>query len=488
MRCINFLLFIVMSFYGFSQESNSDNKKLGDTVIVNSKKIVLNKYPEIIQIDSLWKKEMDNSPLTVFNNFEKSSTKVDEQELTTELLKKRLKLLNSKTPFHIDYNIELERTIRSYLKTRRRMYAQIMERAPYYFPLFEEKLDLHGIPLEMKYLAVMESGLNPNAKSPAGAAGLWQFMFQTGKLLNLEINSYIDERADPWKSTEAACIYFDKLYTIFGNWHLALAAYNAGSGNVTKAMRKAGGSTNYWKVRKYLPKETVNFVPSFYATVYIFEFAKEHNIIANESTIKYYETDTIQIKKEISFKRISQFLEIDEETISFLNPQYKINVIPFVKGKNYNLVVSIEEKGKFIANEDLIYDRTPLVAASQENDTKTEKNTENSITYSVKSGDFLGKIANKYGVSVGKIKSWNNLKSTNLKIGQKLIINPNNNSSSSNSSPSNSFVTYIVKSGDSLWTITKKFKNVSVQNIKEWNNIWDVNSLKKGLKLKIYNN
>ena len=224
--------------------------------------------------DSLWLKELYDSSRfeEVYGSIVNEEIKLAEyEELPTELLKKRLEQLNAKTPLNVTYNPSLERLIKHYLKTRRVSMSKLMALSDYFFPMFEEEFDKYDLPLEIKYLAVVESALNPLAKSRVGAKGLWQFMFTTGKIYGLEVSSYVDERADPKRATTAAAKYLKSLYKIFDDWDLALAAYNSGPGNVSKAIRRSGGETNYWKIRNRLPRETAGYVPAFLATMYIFE-------------------------------------------------------------------------------------------------------------------------------------------------------------------------------------------------------------------------
>ena len=217
--------------------------------------------------------------------------------------------------------------------------------------MFEGELDKHNIPLEIKYLAIVESALKPRARSRVGATGLWQFMFATGKQYGLDVNSYVDERSDPVKSTQTAATYLGVLYKIFGDWDLALAAYNSGPGNVSKAIRRSGGSKNYWNIRHNLPRETANYVPAFYATLYIFEYANEHNIKARENTLAYFETDTVQVKRQLTFEQIYETLNVDIEVLQFLNPQYKLDIVPYIKDRNYTLTLPVKDIGKFLSNE-----------------------------------------------------------------------------------------------------------------------------------------
>ena len=230
-------------------------------------------------VDSLWMKELTS--LDLYNDLENDikNINLDEKvdyELPTALLKQRLKDMDSKSPFHIEYNQGLENIIKSFLKNRKKAYERLMAISEYYFPLFEDALAKQNVPLEIKYLAVVESALNPKAVSRVGATGLWQFMYQTGKQYNLKIDSYVDDRSDPLKSSEAAAQYMTNMYKIFGDWDLVLASYNSGPGNVAKAIRRSGGQQNFWNIRKYLPQETQGYVPAFLATMYIYEYHKEH--------------------------------------------------------------------------------------------------------------------------------------------------------------------------------------------------------------------
>lgn len=374
------------------------------------------------QIDSLWFNSKTNSPLNL-DNFNSFQT-VDYPELTTDLLKQRLANLNSKTPFFVEYNEQLERIIKSFLKNRKSKYADLMAKAKYYFPLIEEQLAKYNIPLEMKYLVVVESALNPTARSRVGATGLWQFMYATGLQFDLKVSSYVDERNDVLKATIAACKFLNQLYKTFNDWDLALAAYNSGPGNVSKAIRRSGGSKNYWNLRHFLPRETASYVPLFYTTMYIFEYADEHGITATETKIQHFQTDTIQVRKQINFDQITQAIPINKNMLKFLNPQYKLEIIPVVKNRNYTLTLPSNLIGQFVQNEDRIYTFADVDAAKREKPLPKYTEHNNRIRYKVRSGDFLGKIARRYGVSVAKLKRWNGLKSNNLRIGQRLTVYP----------------------------------------------------------------
>lgn len=404
----------------------------------------------------------------------------------TDTLKKRLAILDSKTPFNVEYNASLESVINMYLRRHKPAMERLMGLTEFYFPAFEQALDKKDMPLELKYLSIVESAMRPRAKSPVGATGIWQFMFTTAKLYGLDVSSYVDERMDPLRSTEAATSYLTTLYDIFEDWDLALAAYNSGPGNVTKAMRRSG-SENYWNLRHYLPRETAGYVPAFLATLYIFEYAEEHGYKPERPTYNYFETDTVHVKKMITLDQVSQYTDVPLEQLQFLNPSYKLDIIPYVKDKNYALRLPKRALGKFVTNENAIYQITSDELARKEATLPKYIEAPERIVYRVKSGDYLGKIASKYNVGVSELKRWNNLKSTSLRIGQRIIIYPSGPVSSASTSTktsknSSGKSTYVVQSGDSLWTIAKKFPGVSTKNLQVWNDISGT-SLKPGQTL-----
>ena len=435
------------------------------------------------RIDSLWMQELYNN--TLFDSIyadiiNPRLSDIDYNALPTDTLKARLKVLDAKTPFNIVYHPELEKVINNYLTRRRKSMTKLMSLSGYYFPLFEEKFSQYNIPLETKYLSIVESALNPRARSRVGASGLWQFMFTTGKSYKLNVNNYVDDRFDPVKSTEASARYLSKLYKMFGDWDLALAAYNSGPGNVTKAMRRSGGYQNYWNLRPYLPRETSGYVPAFLATLYIFEYAKEHGFQPEFPKFQTILTDTIQVKQTITFEQISKFSEVPVEVLQFYNPQYKLDVIPAAEKTTYTLRLPREKVGNFVANEEAIYAIVKEELATKETPLPKFYEVENKFRYRVRSGDYLGKIAKKFGVRVSQIKRWNGLRSDNLRIGQRLTIYGKNgrapNTKTTKTTKKNkpkpqNAKTYQVAEGDSLWSIAQKFPGVSVENIKEWNDI-----------------
>ena len=406
-----------------------------DTINKNPKREGLRKLndnPNVRKYDEKWLKELSNSDLffQMSEDVAAIPTDVDYSELPTEVLKERLRKLNEKTPFNVEYNPVLEQVIKSFLKNRRSSLERLMSLSDYYFPMFEQEMSNQKIPLEMKYLAIIESALNPKARSRAGATGLWQFMYATGKSYGLEVNNYVDERSDPVRSTKAAAKYLNELYKIFGDWDLTLAAYNSGPGNVTKAIRRSNGKTNYWNLRPYLPRETAGYVPAFLATLYIFEYAKEHGFKPQKRANHLFQTDTIRVKQAIPFKDIAEITGMDVQDIQFFNPSYQLDVVPYVEGRNYAVRLPISEIGKFVANEQAIYNYLNEQKAQREQIlpevAKGEqyaggKSTKKTI-YTVKKGDNLGKIASRHGVSINNLKRWNRMKSNKVRVGQRLSI------------------------------------------------------------------
>lgn len=453
-------------------------------------------YTEVI--DDTWMAKMYDSPL-----YKKNVEKTSYEEFTSDILRLRLNELNNQTPFNVEYNAILERFIRLYLTTRKNEISNLMDKANYYFPIFEEYLDKYNLPLEIKYLAIVESALKPNARSVYGARGLWQFMYHTGKQFGLNVTSYIDERSDPIKSTEAACKYLESLYETFNDWDLALAAYNSGPGNVSKAIRRSGGLRNYWNIRKYLPSETRSYVPAFYATYYLFEYGQEHDIYPRNAKITFHETDTIHIKRKLSFQKIQQEIGIDKDLLKKLNPQYKLNIIPL--NDEFNILILPKNYiGKFVSNENKIYNLPDINNREiAKHITPTPFNS-----YVVHEGDNLSKIAKSFNISLDQLKKWNGLETNYLIAGQSLVVSKDKNvglkkikksysikdkktsikGKESDSDIGKVFKLYTVKEGDSLFIISKKFPEVTIHQIRNWNNIWNNTYLAPGTKLKILTN
>ncbi|MGI9531199.1 transglycosylase SLT domain-containing protein [Lutimonas sp.] len=415
----------------------------------------------------------------------------DKGSFTTHTLIEQLTELNSATPFSVSHNATLERFIRVYLKDRREYLNSLLGKSKYYFPVFESYLDKYDLPLELKYLAVVESALNPLAVSPSGAKGIWQFMYGTGTDYKLYIDSYVDERFDPVKSTEAACVYLKHLYTTFGDWDLALAAYNSGPGNVKKAIRRAGGNKNYWEIRQYLPRETSSYVPAFYATMYLFTYADFHHLKASKTDVAFVNSDTLHLKGSLNFKAIQRKTGIDLGLLKSLNPQYKKDVIPYVSGKTMVLALPTEKMVDFMKHETELYQiAVPHSINSSNGVIRVNKNN----SYLVKNGDNLNSIATAHGISLQQLKTWNGLHTNFLIADQRLVVTDkkflpqkttelSDNYSFRKDSNKKNLVTYKVKHGDTLFKISKLFNNVPIDQLRTANNLQNVNYLKPGMKL-----
>ncbi len=326
------------------------------------------------------------------------------------------------------YNSLVRRLIDRYVLRSPRQVASLQRTAKRYFPIFEEALIRHDLPLELKYLPVIESGLNATARSHMGAAGLWQFMPQTGKLCGLEVNSLIDERLDPIKSTEAACRFLKSLYNIYGDWNLAIAAYNCGPGNVNKAIHRSGGQRDFWAIYDYLPRETRSYLPIFIAANYAMNFASEHNICPATEGKLPLAADTVLINQRLHLQQVADLTNIPLADLRLLNPQYRLDVVP--GGKPYALCLPLDKTGAFIQLQDTIFKHKAdslLVKRRQFIDLAQQSpvgdfGTGGCIYYTIKRGDTLGGIAHKYKVTVKQLQRWNNLKNTNIREGRKLKI------------------------------------------------------------------
>ena len=390
-------------------------------------------------VDSLWMQELTS--LDLYNEITLDIKNIDvdqkvDYELPTELLKERLKKLDEKSPFNIEYNVGLENVIKSFLKNRKRAFERLMGVSQFYFPIFEESLAAQNIPLEIKYLSVVESALNPRAVSRVGATGLWQFMYQTGKQYGLKVDTYVDERSDPLKASKAATQYMKNMYGIFGDWDLVLASYNTGPGNVAKAIRRSGGKQNYWNIRPYLHKETQGYLPAFLATMYIFEYHKEHGIKPDRAIANHFATDTVMIKNAMTFKQISDLLDVSVAELQFLNPSYKREEIPYITGEKHFLRLPVNKIAVFTSNEDKIYAFCKYEADKREKPfqsqsqwaSRNSSNSDNGGTTSrvkyhkVRKGDSLSEISDRYGVTMSELKKWNRLKNNKAPLGKNLKI------------------------------------------------------------------
>lgn len=336
----------------------------------------------------------------------------------------RIKKLRAQSSINLTYNQYVKDYIELYAVKKRGLTERVMGLAQIYFPLFEEQLDRFNMPLELKYLAIVESALNPVAKSPVGASGLWQFMYGTGKAYNLNVTSLVDDRRDPIKSTIAACQHMNDLYKMYHDWLLVLAAYNSGAGNVNKAIRRSGGKMDFWQIRPFLPLETRGYVPAFIAVNYVMSYAAEHNLRPVQPRFYHYEIDTVLVKDVLSFGQISTMLNLPIEEIQFLNPSFKNGVVPATKGNYYALRLQKKNIPDFVNNEAQLY----AFRAQSENEKEQLLNMMKSVTqaeyHKVRKGETLASVAKKYRCSTSELKRWNRLKSTRLKAGQRLVVRP----------------------------------------------------------------
>lgn len=428
-----------------------------------------------------------------------------ESNVPDEVYIARLKAMNSYIP--LPYNDIVKNYIILYSEKMPSTMPKILGLAQYYMPVFEEIFNEHDVPEELKAMAVIESALNPTAVSRAGAKGMWQFMYSTAKLYGLHIDSFVDERLDPVKSAHAAAEYLKDAYNIFGDWNLAIASYNCGAGNVNRAIRRSGGKRNFWDIYPYLPRETRGYVPAFVGALYTMTYYKEHGIVPDNIEIPAH-IDTFHINKMLHFKQVCALTGAPEEELKNLNPQYRHEIVPGNE-RDYILRIPYTYTNAFIDNEDSLYTYkadeyfNPVVIKKIKDGGDGER-----IIHRVRSGEVLGRIAMRYHVSVRQIKRWNNLRSDNIRVGQRLVIYRGGNgpsastssasasSSSASSQSKNSsaqkptaqnsnaaYTVYVVKSGDSLYSIAKRYPGVSAQNLMDYNGI--SSNIKPGMKIKI---
>lgn len=453
--------------------------------------------PIVASIDSLINFQFfDTSELLEYDddvfNFPKDSI----PEYPDLVYEYRMAKIDNATPIELDYNKTVKRYIELYTKRKRHLSSKMLGLAKLYFPIFEEKLDKYDLPLELKYLAIVESALNPLARSKSGAVGLWQFMLNSGKMFDLRIDSYVDERRDPFKSTEAACKYLEYLYRTFNDWQLALAAYNGGPGIVRNAILRSGGKTDFWEIRPFLPAETQGYVPAFIAVNYMMSYAREHNLHTIDPKFTYYQTDTVHINQSLHFSQITKYIDVEMDVLKYLNPAYKNAYIPVTEGTEI-LVLPADKVSDFIGKEsDILSYKCPKIDYNTHLANAGDKNGRVKIIHTVKRGEYFHKIAITYGCTIENIKAWNNQKDNSIYTGQQLEIwvNPAHlhryNLSKSDivieSNPSQKdYFFYVVQKGDSLQTIATKFKCDSVEELKALNSISGENELIPGIKLKI---
>ena len=414
-------------------------------------------------------------------------------DFTYDEIADRISKMETEMPFQLNDRIF---SFIQYFTVRNRDYTKmVLARKDKFFPLFEETLKKHEMPIEIEFLSIIESGLDPKIRSRVGAMGLWQFMPATGRMYGMHVNSYIDDRMDPELSTEAAAKYLKSLYRMFGDWEIALSAYNCGPGNVRKAIRRSGGKTTFWEIYNYLPRETRGYVPQFQAMLYILNHLVEHNLNLEEP---HYPIDYEHIRfgKAFNLERLADFTQLCLKDLEELNPSIKNKIIP---ESNREMSIRIPKSKSLFLKENFAmisdslgkYNPVAILNTRQAISglNSESKESTNGITYKVKSGDVLGVIATNHGVTISQLKEWNNLSRTLIRVGQNLVIysgksgNTSLTKSQSLAENSNKITpkTYTVKPGDSLWIISQKH-SLSVEQIKRLNNL-NSNQIKPGQQL-----
>lgn len=429
---------------------------------------------------NLWYVQAGQDSANMLSVIEPDSLSMDGGLLPDSVYISRLRDINS--IIDLPYNSIVRNFINVYTNRQRDRVQVMLGLAEFYMPIFEEILDYHQIPIELRILPVVESALNPRAVSRVGATGMWQFMYGTGRMYNLTINSYIDERRDPILSSHAAARFLKDLYAIYGDWTLVIAAYNCGPGNVNKAIRRSGGKRNYWDIYYYLPRETRGYVPAFIAATYAFAYHREHNIKPVPMPIPAT-VDTVMISGMLHLEQVSHVLNIPIKTLRDLNPQYKVDIIP-ANQKQQSLKLPFESVGPFIDRQEEIFAYKDSVYFNPKNVVNPSRYTASyrhevpsgsqRITYKVRSGDVLGTIAERHGVRVSQLRSWNNIRGSMIRVGQRLTIYVPAKRASQVSAPKGedpNFIYHRVQRGDTLWDIARLYPGVSSADIKRNNNL-----------------
>jgi len=495
---------IISMMFSFNNYSNAQ--------IINEKNSYVDDYdPIAANLDSLVnltyiQRLNQNATSSASGNFKSYEI----PSYSPEIYKKRIEKIQ--TPIPLCYNSQVQEYINLYALKKRDLTERVMGLSGYYFPMFEQVLDQQGLPLEFKYLSIVESALNPTAVSRAGATGIWQFMLATGKLYDLKVNSYIDERRDPALATYAACQYFKDMYAVYNDWLLVIAAYNCGAGNVNKAIARSGGKRTFWEISPYLPRETRGYVPAFIAVTYLMSYPSEHNLIPVAPAISYFQADTVMTDQMVSLNKIADAINVPADMMKYLNPMYKRGIVP-ESDVPLPLCLPSNKINAYLANFSNIYqpegNQSYNSFAANANEVESQSGQLVKKYHSVKKGEHLQGIAKRYHVTVNDLKSWNKLKGNKLVTGQKLAVyvfsrkkpntiavkNTTSNSTVASSATSKTkpvssnggdskFVWHTVQPGDSLWKIAQRYEGVTVEQIKELNNLQS-NNLKVGTKLKV---
>jgi membrane-bound lytic murein transglycosylase D len=561
------IVFILLPFLGLSQseveETLGDSLSLqqpdttqqisADFIEAQSAGFYADDSPIVKMLDSLYKIRYFGDSLLLSDTASRNVYGYEPGEIPVfpdSIYAQRIASLDRETPIPMVFNRHVKTFVDLYAVRKRGLTSRMLGLAHVYFPMFEELLDRYDIPLEMKYLAVVESALNPTAGSHMGAKGLWQFMYGTGKVYNLKVTSLVDDRFDPYKSTEAACQHMLDLYAIYDDWLLVLAAYNSGAGNVNRAIRRTGGIKDYWAIWPFLPRETRGYVPAFIAVNYVMQHAAEHNLYPVHPGMMMHGTDTVTVRELLSFDQLNEMLGIPMEDLKFFNPQFKKGIIPATAENPYILRIPSDFIGPYLNNELELYafktkkgieretlmeeikkvsDQSVHIVRSGENLSVIAKRYRVSVkqlqawnnlrstnlrigqklvvyssggpvvqpgeaivaratqssSHTVKRGETLGGIANKYKCSITDLREWNNIKGSTIRVGQKLRVYPPEQMAASHQTTNGKYITYTVKQGDTLWDIARKYDGVTVEQIKKLNNLGSRSQIKPGQKLRI---
>ena len=438
---------------------------------------------------------------------------------TSDDLKSRIENMQGEIPYV--YNQYVHNFINVYAVKKRKQVSRMLTDGQHYFPMIEQIFAEEGLPDNLKYMAIIESALIPTAVSRMGATGMWQFMYSTGKEYGLKMNKYVDERRDPEKSTRKAAKYLKNMYKRYQDWYLVIAAYNCGPGNVNRAIRRAGGNTDFWKIRKYLPRETRGYVPAFIAASYVMTYNYEHNIYPGEPSVYEGATYAVQVNQQVSFDKVSKYTEVSDSILTLLNPHIKRKFIP-TSESGYDLILPAEQSDLFLVFQDSIYTQSladqPAQLVSTGRTDPADMSDRVKLYYKIKPGDNLGFIADWYDVGLSQLKRWNGIRGSRITAGKKLIVYvpenqvdyynkintmstaaknrldgnsvPNNQVASSQHSAiscdkdDGSYILYKIQPGDTLWVISQRY-NHSVDQLKAWNNITNHRSLKPGMCIRV---